>query len=104
MRVRSPIPRYAYLDENSIVVNLIVGQLTPDDEQAVMEQQRAAFNAVAFVQVDHNVRVMIGALYDLEANEFVFFEPPQPDTPESTVEPEIIIEPEVTTNADQAIE
>lgn len=79
---------YAYLDANGIVVNIIVGDLTEEDERAIFSDEQSNRGAVSFIRTTRNARPMIGGAY----TDGVFQAPPAPE-PEPLPEP--IVEPEV---------
>jgi len=97
--------RYAFLNQDSTVVNVIVGELTPEqlggflDDYAklfgatqaqFLSDYGALFGAVAIVELEMDVCVWIGGSY----TGGVFAEPPQPEPlPEPQPEPQL--EPEI---------
>jgi hypothetical protein len=74
--------RYAFIDSNGIVVNLIVGALAPIEQQRLLADYRVLFGAVEIVAVDDGVGVWIGGSYDASSGAF---------TPPPTPEPEPIV-------------
>lgn len=79
--------RYAFLNAESIVVNVIVGNLTPDQQQLFLRDQAALFGATQVIQVEPDTSVWIGGAYDAAQG----FLPPPPEIVESTSE--VIEEP-----------
>jgi len=79
--------RYAFTNAENIVVNVIVGNLTPDQQQLFLRDQATLFGAEQIVAVDEGTAVWIGGTY----TDGVFMAPPQP---EPVPEPEPIVEPE----------
>jgi len=75
--------RYAFTNAESIVVNVIVGNLTPDQQQLFLRDQATLFGATQVIEVEPDTSVWIGGSY-LDG---VFAPPPQPE-PEP--EPEIV--------------
>jgi hypothetical protein len=74
--------RYAFIDSNGIVVNLIVGALSPIEQQRFLADYRVLFGAIQIVAVDDGVGVWIGGSYDASSGAF---------TPPPTPEPEPIV-------------
>lgn len=70
--------RYVYYDAQGVIVNIIVADLTIEEEALFFAQHQDAFGAVGFVQVGTDHRPMIGGSYD--ATSGVFSPPPQPET------------------------
>lgn len=95
--------RYAFTNAESIVVNVIVGNLTPDQQQLFLRDQAALFGATQVIQVEPDASVWIGGSYTGAE----FLPPPQrepepapelaPETIEgvSEVLPEPQLEPEI---------
>jgi hypothetical protein len=77
------LPKHAFLDADGIVVNLIVGNLTPAQQQLFLLDQATMFGATQVIEVEAGTSVWIGGSY-LDG---VFAPPPQPE-PEP--EPEIV--------------
>ena len=73
------LPKHAFLDANGIVLNLIVGSLTPSQQQLFLRDQAAMFGATQVIEVEPDTSVWIGGSY----TEGQFLPPPQP-------EPEVI--------------
>jgi hypothetical protein len=71
--------RYAFTNAESIVVNVIVGNLTPDQQQLFLRDQATLFGATQVIEVEPGTSVWIGGSY----TEGQFLPPPQP-------EPEVI--------------
>ena len=71
--------RYAFLDANGTVLNLIVGNLTPDEQQVFLRDHNAMYGAQQIIEVEPDTSVWIGGSY----TEGQFLPPPQP-------EPEVI--------------
>ena len=71
--------RYAFTNAESIVVNVIVGNLTPDQQQLFLRDQATLFGATQVIEVEPDTAVWIGGSYT--GNQFL--PPPQP-------EPEVI--------------
>lgn len=86
--------RYAFIDANGIVVNVIVGELDAAAQARFLADYRTLFGAEHIVEVDANTPVWIGGTY----TDGVFAEPPQPEPapePQPEPQPEPITEPEV---------
>jgi hypothetical protein len=75
---------YAFLDANNTVLNLIVGNLTPDEQQVFLRDHNAMYGAQQIIEVEPGTSVWIGGTYDAAQG---FLPPPQPE-PEP--EPEIL--------------
>jgi len=71
--------RYAFTNAESIVVNVIVGNLTPSQQQLFLRDQATLFGATQVIEVEPGTSVWIGGSY----TEGQFLPPPQP-------EPEVI--------------
>ena len=71
--------RYAFLDANGTVLNLIVGNLTVDEQQVFLRDHNAMYGAQQIIEVEPDTSVWIGGSY----TEGQFLPPPQP-------EPEVI--------------
>jgi len=71
--------KYAFLDANGIVVNLIVGNLTPSQQQLFLRDQATMFDATQVIEVEPGTSVWIGGSY----TDGQFLPPPEP-------EPEVI--------------
>jgi len=97
------LPKHAFLDANGTVLNLIVGNLTPAQQQLFLRDQAALFGATQIIQVEPDTSVWIGGSYTGAE----FLPPPQPEpepapelAPEtiegtSEVLPEPQLEPEI---------
>jgi len=70
---------YAFLDASGTVLNLIVGNLTPDEQQVFLRDHNTMYGAQQIIQVEPGTSVWIGGSY----TEGQFLPPPQP-------EPEVI--------------
>jgi hypothetical protein len=75
---------YAFLDADGTVLNLIVGNLTPDEQQVFLRDHNAMYGAQQIIEVEPGTSVWIGGTYDAAQG---FLPPPQPE-PEP--EPEIL--------------
>ena len=73
--------RYAFLDANGTVLNLIVGNLTVDEQQLFLRDQAALFGATQVIEVEPDTSVWIGGSYT--GAEFL----PPPAEPEPAPEP-----------------
>jgi len=71
--------RYAFTNADGIVVNVIVGNLTPSQQQLFLRDQATLFGAAQVIEVEPDTSVWIGGSY----TEGQFLPPPQP-------EPEVI--------------
>jgi hypothetical protein len=74
--------RYAFINAEGIVVNLIVGALSPIEQHRLLADYRVLFGAVQIVAVDDGASVWIGGTYDPDSGTF---------TPPPTPEPEPIV-------------
>jgi hypothetical protein len=84
--------RYAFIDANGIVVNVIVGELDATAQARFLADYRALFGAEQIVEVDASTPVWIGGTY----TGGVFAEPPQPEPePEPEPLPEPLPEPQL---------
>jgi hypothetical protein len=82
--------RYAFINADGIVVNVISGALTEIEQQRFLADYRALFGAESIVAVDAETSVWIGGSY----TDGVFAPPPVPEPlPEPLPEPEP--EPEI---------
>jgi hypothetical protein len=78
--------RYAFLNQDSIVVNTITGELTAQQQAAFLADYSVLFGATQIVAVDDDsVAIWSGGIYDNERG----FQPPP--TPEPEPEPEPVI-------------
>ena len=71
--------RYAFLDANGTVLNLIVGNLTLDEQQLFLRDHNVMYGAQQIIEVEPDTTVWIDGSY----TEGQFLPPPQP-------EPEVI--------------
>ena len=94
--------RYAFIDANGIVVNVIVGALSEIEQQRFLADYGVLFGAESIVAVDADTAVWIGGSY----TDGTFTAPPEPEpVPVPIVEviaeplpeplPEVITEPEI---------
>jgi hypothetical protein len=86
--------RYAFINADGIVVNVISGALTEIEQQRFLADYRALFGAESIVAVDADTAVWIGGSY----TDGVFTAPPEPEpVPEVLPEPlpEVVTEPEI---------
>jgi len=70
---------YAFLDASGTVLNLIVGNLTPDEQQVFLRDHNTMYGATQIIEVEPGTSVWIGGSY----TEGQFLPPAQP-------EPEVI--------------
>jgi hypothetical protein len=90
------LPKHAFLDADGTVVNVIVGNLTPAQQQLFLRDQATLFGATQVIEVEPGTSVWIGGSY----TDGVFVPPPAPEpAPEiiagvSEVLPEPQLEPE----------
>jgi len=64
--------RYAFLDANGTVLNLIVGNLAVDEQQVFLRDHNAMYGAQQIIEVEPDTAVWIGGSYT--GNQFL---PPQ---------------------------
>ena len=86
--------RYAFINANGIVVNVISGALSEIEQQRFLADYRALFGAQSIVAVDADTAVWIGGSY----TDGTFIAPPEPEpVPEVLPEPlpEVVTEPEI---------
>ncbi len=85
------LPKHAFLDADGIVVNLIVGSLTPSQQQLFLRDQATMFGATQVIEVEPGTSVWIGGSYT--GGEFLPPAEPEPaaEIVESTAE--LITEP-----------
>ena len=82
--------RYAFLNQDSIVVNVIVGELTPEQLGIFLDDYAKLFGATQVIPVGDEQPVWIGGAY----TGGVFAPPPAPEPlPEPLPEPQL--EPEI---------
>jgi len=86
------LPKHAFLDADGIVVNVIVGSLTPSQQQLFLRDQATMFGATQVIEVEPDTSVWIGGAYDAAQG---FLPPPQPEPAPEIVEgtSEVIEEP-----------
>ena len=89
------VKQYAVVDQYSVVVNLIVGDLSEAQAASILSVETMIRGAVDMVLVEDGQVVWIGGTYDPESGEYS--PPPSPEP-----EPEPIVEE--TTNDDAPIE
>jgi hypothetical protein len=96
------LSRYVYFDAQGVIVNVIIGDFTLEEEALFFAQHRDSFGAAGFVQVGTDVRPIIGGSYDATSGEFS--PPPSPEPEPLVVDgtSEVIVEE--TTNDDAPIE
>jgi hypothetical protein len=84
--------RYAFLNQDSTVVNVIVGELTPEQLGGFLDDYAKLFGATQVIPVSDEQTVWIGGSYT--GGEFL---PPSAPEPEALPEPlpELALEPEV---------
>jgi hypothetical protein len=78
------LPKHAFINADGTVVNVIVGNLTPAQQQLFLLDQAMMFGATQVIEVEAGTSVWIGGSYDAAQG---FLPPPQPE-PEP--EPEIL--------------
>jgi len=74
---------YAFINDEGLVVNQIVGDLSEAQLARFLADQGALFGATSFVIVDDDRAVWIGGSYDSDSG--VFSPPPTPE-PEAVIE------------------
>ena len=79
------LPKHAFLDANGTVLNLIVGNLTPEQQQLFLRDQAVLFGATQVIQVEPDTSVWIGGSYT--GGEFL---PPAEPEPAPEPAPEIV--------------
>jgi hypothetical protein len=86
--------RYAFIDANGIVVNVIVGDLDQAQQQVFLDIYRGMFGAQSVVEVVSDIAIWIGGSYT--GGEFLPPAEPEP-APEPLPEPlpETQMEPEI---------
>ena len=67
--------RYAFIDANGVVVQVIVGELDATAQARFLSDYRILFGAEQIIEVDADTAVWIGGTY----TGGVFAEPPQPE-------------------------
>jgi hypothetical protein len=89
--------RYAFTNAESIVVNVIVGNLTPEQQQLFLRDQATMFGATQVIEVEPGTSVWIGGSYT-EGQFLPPFQPePEPEVVEGTSEE--LLPPEVPDDA-----
>lgn len=86
--------RYAFINADSIVVNVISGALTASEQARFLADYGILFGAIACIEVDAETTVWVGGSY----TDGVFQAPPAPEpAPEPLPEPlpEPQVEPEI---------
>ncbi len=93
--------RYAFINADSIVVQVITGALNPAQQAQFLRDYATLFGAVAIIEVEQGTSLWIGGTY----TDNVFTEPPQPEPEPEIVEgePEVLPEPEATEPPDDSI-
>ena len=81
--------RYAFIDANGIVVNVISGALAPIEQQRFLADYGVLFGATQIVAVDADTRVWIGGSY----TDGTFTAPPEPEVITTPTEPEVPSDP-----------
>jgi hypothetical protein len=79
--------RYAFLDTNGTVLNLIVGDLTPEQQEMFLHDHNLMYGAQQIIEITTDVPVWIGGSYTQGA-----FEPAPEPQPEPLPEPQPEIE------------
>ena len=74
--------RYAFVNQNGIVVNITVGVMTEEQQAAALRDHRALFGADRIIEVADDTTVWIGGSY----TDGEFLPPPAPE-PEPAPEP-----------------
>ena len=74
--------QYAFTNADGTVVNVIVGNLTPDQQQLFLRDQATLFGATQVIEVEPDTSVWIGGSYT--AGEFL---PPAEPEPQLEAEP-----------------
>lgn len=76
--------RYAFINADSVVVNVIIGNFDDSSLQVFIDTYHSMFGAVWALEVaDESVRIWMGGRYDNEAG---FLPPPEPEIVEGTSE------------------
>jgi hypothetical protein len=78
--------KYAFLNANSIVVNLISGALSAQQKAQFLRDYAILFGAVDFVGVEDGVPVWMGGSYDPDSGTFT--PPPSPEPEPEPIEEE----------------
>jgi hypothetical protein len=92
---------YAFINADSIVVQVITGALNPAQQAQFLRDYAVLFGATAIIEVEQGTSVWIGGTY----TDGVFTEPPQPEPLPEIVEgeSEVLPEPEATEPPDDSI-
>jgi hypothetical protein len=85
--------RYAFINAEGIVVNLIVGALSPIEQHRLLADYRVLFGAIQIVAVDDGAGVWIGGSYDSDSGTFT--PPPTPEPEPIAVETPIALVEEI---------
>jgi hypothetical protein len=93
--------RYAFINAESIVVQVITGALNAAQQAQFLRDYATLFGATAIIEVEQGTSVWIGGTY----TDGVFTEPPQPEPLPEIVEgeSEVLPEPEATEPPDDSI-
>ncbi len=93
--------RYAFINADSIVVQVITGALNPAQQEQFLRDYSVLFGAVAIIAVEDGTSVWVGGTY----TDGVFAPPPQPEPLPEIVEgeSEVLPEPEATEPPDDSI-
>jgi hypothetical protein len=93
--------RYAFINAESIVVQVITGALDASAQELFLRDYATLFGAVAIIEVEQGTSVWIGGAY----TDGVFAPPPQPEPLPEIVEgeSEVLPEPEATEPPDDSI-
>jgi len=75
------LPKHAFINADGTVVNVIVGNLTPSQQQLFLRDQATLFGATQVIEVEPGTSVWIGGSY----TDGQFLPPPEPEP-----EPEVI--------------
>ena len=93
--------RYAFINADRIVVQVITGALNPAQQEQFLRDYSVLFGAVAIIAVEPDTKVWIGGAY----TDGAFAPPPQPEPLPEIVEgeSEVLPEPEATEPPDDSI-
>ena len=72
--------RYAFINANGIVVNLIVGELTEQQQQVFLHDYAILFGATQILSVDSDTTVWIGGSYT-DGTFIALSAPTEPEVP-----------------------
>jgi hypothetical protein len=89
------LPKHAFLDADGIVLNLIVGNLTPAQQQLFLRDQATLFGATQVIEVEPGTSVWIGGSY----TDGQFLPPPEPEPEVVEGTSEELLPPEVPDDA-----